>query len=459
MIELMHLKITSQPQGAQGGRNRASSDYDNKTDDEDGAKAKEKEEILSPKEKQMAEVLNQKRQEVVLSLIDNLNSKGNTDLEVCLNAHLILTELTETDYTFAKLLEKENFVRLMQVACDAQNSFQGYALSVLSSIITEYPDFEKSVPQDVSKEFQQTVTQSFNDLTYSCLLVIRASDDSLGLEPATETRNQAGETFNRFGMRRMRALELVRQELSSISKFTSLQGIQQMSSILRRHIISTMLEVISNYKYCSAACHEAIEVLDILKIAFDDVDIETLKTFVKENLSSKNQTHLKFQSGNRTTNANLASIIKIGIALKRITISSSQSNQDSSSDDEEIGRAVPAAPAKSFKHLTDPEWTSFVDNKLNKFETKWTKKLETYTEEDHQSASADDVEVVIQNSDSDDDITLGSTAHSKVDSMFDQDLDGGGDEAVQHSREYLANQYWKVPEQFDLDDLLKDAEL
>jgi glutaredoxin-related protein len=48
-----------------------------------------------------------------------------------------------------------------------------------------------------------------------------------------------------------------------------------------------MLEVISNYKYCSAACHEAIEVLDILKIAFDDVDIETLKTFVKENLSSK----------------------------------------------------------------------------------------------------------------------------------------------------------------------------
>jgi len=113
MIELMHLKITSQPQGAQGGRNRASSDYDNKTDAEDGAKAKEKEEILSPKEKQMAEVLNQKRQEVVLSLIDNLNSKGNTDLEACLNAHLILTELTETDYTFAKLLEKENFVRLM----------------------------------------------------------------------------------------------------------------------------------------------------------------------------------------------------------------------------------------------------------------------------------------------------------------------------------------------------------
>lgn len=101
-----------------------------------------------------------------------------------------------------------------------------------------------------------------------------------------------------------------------------------MSSILRRHIINSMLEVISDYKYCSAACHEAIEVLDILKIAFDDSDIETLKTFVKENLSSKSQTHLKFESGNRTTNANLASIIKIGIALKRITIVSQPSSSN-----------------------------------------------------------------------------------------------------------------------------------
>lgn len=66
------------------------------------------------------------------------------------------------------------------------------------------------------------MTQSFNDLTYSCLLAIRASDDSLGLPEQVETRNQSGDTFKRFGMRRMRALELVRQELASISKFTNL---------------------------------------------------------------------------------------------------------------------------------------------------------------------------------------------------------------------------------------------
>lgn len=99
-----------------------------------------------------------------------------------------------------------------------------------------------------------------------------------------------------------------------------------MSTILRRHLIATMLDVIDDYKFCSAACHEAIEVLDILKVAFDDEDIETLKAFVKVNLSTYGQTHYTFQSGRKTTNANLATIIKIGIALKRITTTGSNAS-------------------------------------------------------------------------------------------------------------------------------------
>lgn len=208
MVELMQLKITGQAAGA-GGRNRASSDFDSKTDDENITKGKDKEESLSAKDKQMVDVLNQKRQEVVVALIDNLNSRSS-DFEACLNAHLILTELTEMETTFGKLLERDNFARLLSVACDSQNEFQGYALSVLSSIINEYPDFEKSLPAELSKDFQQTMHQSFNDLTYSCLLTIRASDESLGLPPQVATRNQSGDNFRRFGMRRMRALELIR---------------------------------------------------------------------------------------------------------------------------------------------------------------------------------------------------------------------------------------------------------
>jgi len=47
-----------------------------------------------------------------------------------------------------------------------------------------------------------------------------------------------------------------------------------------------MLDTIEEYVFCSAACNEGIEVLDILKIAFDDEDIETLKAFVCKHLTS-----------------------------------------------------------------------------------------------------------------------------------------------------------------------------
>ena len=80
-----------------------------------------------------------------------------------------------------------------------------------------------------------------------------------------------------------------------------------------------MLDIVDEYQFSSAACNEAIEVLDILKIAFDDEDIETLKNFVRVRLISHNSTHYTFESGRKTTNSNLATVIKIGIALKRLT--------------------------------------------------------------------------------------------------------------------------------------------
>jgi hypothetical protein len=222
-----------------------------------------------------------------------------------------------------------------------------------------------------------------------------------------------------------------------------------MSSILRRNLIISMLDVINDYKYCSTACHEAIEVLDILKVAFDDEDIETLKAFVKANLSTKGRTHLTFSSGRTATNANLATIIKIGIALKRITTSAApaQSNVedneealDSQSEEGEkqtkASGGTTEASGKSFRHLADSQWTQFVETKLNKFETKWTKKLETYNENDHievEEADPDEVHVVINGSDSDDDVILHdhhaglskSVQEERVESMFDQDLGAG----------------------------------
>ena len=129
--------------------------------------------------------------------------------------------------------------------------------------------------------------------------------------------------------------------------------------------------------------------------------------------------------------------------------------------------AASASSTKSFKHLADSQWNTFVERKLNKFETKWTKKLETYTEDDHQ-VDHEEVEVEINSSESDDDIIMKegeglskSVADHKLSSMFDEDDMSGkytDDWAVndQKNKEYLANQFWRTPEQFNIDDLLAD---
>jgi len=101
---------------------------------------------LSAVEKEMSEVLSQKRQEVVVSLIDSLSSKNKDNYEACLNAHLILTELTtENEMTFLKLIQKNNIIRLMEASCDIMNPNQGYALSVLASVIKEYPEYDRDI--------------------------------------------------------------------------------------------------------------------------------------------------------------------------------------------------------------------------------------------------------------------------------------------------------------------------
>jgi len=103
------------------GRPRISSDFDNKTDDEDEKDNNAEKEHLTPKEQLMSDTLAQKRQEVIVSLIESLSSKNKTDLEACLNAHTILTELCENEITFGKVIQRDNMMKLIEAACDLHN--------------------------------------------------------------------------------------------------------------------------------------------------------------------------------------------------------------------------------------------------------------------------------------------------------------------------------------------------
>ena len=76
-------------------------------------------------------------------------------------------------------------MKLIEASCDLGNTLcQGYALSVLANIIKEYPDYERSIGQAQANEFHLTIGANFPDLTYSCLLVLRSSDEALG-SPST----------------------------------------------------------------------------------------------------------------------------------------------------------------------------------------------------------------------------------------------------------------------------------
>lgn len=92
-----------------------------------------------------------------------------------------------------------------------------------------------------------------------------------------------------------------------------------------------MLDVIEGYSFSSMACQQALMVLDFLKVAFEDEEIEILKAFIKKNLSQK--TYYQFESGRQTTNAHLATIIKMGLALKKMTHDEESSLEDKKDED------------------------------------------------------------------------------------------------------------------------------
>lgn len=70
-----------------------------------------------------------------------------------------------------------------------------------------------------------------------------------------------------------------------------------------------------------------------MKATFDDSDLELLKSFVRRQLQSQENTHLTFASGNRTHKGHLAAIIKMALELKKLTVD--QAEKSSSLEDTE----------------------------------------------------------------------------------------------------------------------------
>jgi len=206
----------------------------------------------------------------------------------------------------------------------------------------------------------------------------------------------------------MRALELLRQIIQTLSKEGDISIGSFISKILKNQIITTLLNVIEDYEFSNVANQLSIQILYLLKTIYDDSDVELLKNFVRRNLSSNDKTHFEFSSGNKTTKAHLASIINMALELKKLTLeggllkpsrkspvakNSGAASSDSDDSSDEAPTADDAeATERALRHVNDRDWTKFCSGPLKYFETKWTKKLEDYDKARSESSSQQDQE-------------------------------------------------------------------
>ena len=110
-----------------------------------------------------------------------------------------------------------------------------------------------------------------------------------------------------------------------------------------------MLDIIEEYPFSSIACQQSLFVLDFMKITLQDDDIEILKRFIRHNL--EDQTYFQFESGRHTTSSHLATIIKMGIALKKMTHEEEEKHEESKEEEE---KKDDHQQHRSLKHLNDP---------------------------------------------------------------------------------------------------------
>ena len=167
-----------------------------------------------------------------------------------------------------------------------------------------------------------------------------------------------------------------------LSKRGSIREQPCLGTTLRKKIIETMLYMMRAFQFCSISHQQGILVLNHLREAFDEEDLQTMKNFVMEELQA--DTNFHFSSGNVTSRLNLGQICKIAFELRHIT-QNALNDQDSSEDEDESNENIE-------KRSEMQRWFRFCSNKVEKIQKVWDSKLENPnrdTAEDSEEQQAD----------------------------------------------------------------------
>ena len=166
----------------------------------------------------------------------------------------------------------------------------------------------------------------FNDMCYNAMMILRSSDSK-----GTYV-NQSGERIRKTGILRIRAMEHLRVMFTTLSKRGPLNEQTCLNDTMRKKLIETLLYMMRTYQFCSISHQQGLIVLNLIREAFDEQDLETMKAFVKEELEADTDFH--YPSGRTTSRMNLGQIIKIACVLKHET-QKALDDQDSSEEEDE----------------------------------------------------------------------------------------------------------------------------
>jgi len=207
---------------------------------------------------------------------------------------------------------------------------------------------------------------AYKDVTYSMLNVLQTR---LSFDGAEEYMiNQAGIEVRKIGIRRMRAVEFLKDWHDALGPYMHNPGFS--SRVLRRNMLLTMLNVIEQFPFCAQSTQIAMLNIQSISTQLEPEDVRSLKEFVML-LIKKNQL-FTFESERSTASMNLAQAVRMAMELKRHS---------------EL--VEPADPEDPF----EKKWLKFCKTKLEHIQRRWNRNLEDqYAEDEEGGVAADDDE-------------------------------------------------------------------
>ena len=428
---------------------------------------------LSPEQLKMQQVLKEKSVMVVTKLVDMLSPKNADEIHMTLNAQNVLNEFCDNESFFQILIEPRILQRIVSAvsSTDANAQNQQYALNFLTQIITQFIEQENSFFKDKKEEALERISTHFTDLCYNCMMILRGGDSSLNQV------SQSGRQVRRTGMLRIRAIEQLRAIFTLLQKRGTDVMREVMSDAMRKKVIETMFYMMRNYQQCSISHQQGLLVLNLIRENFDEEDLESMKNFVRVELEK--DCNFYYPSGKTTSRLNLGQIIKIAIELRLFT--QKQLDEMDSSEEEDLDQQQDAKGGQDSieKRSKMQDWFKFCEQKIAKIEKIWNRKLENpqgqaapiADEEDEETKEANEqkVQKLVEIIDFSGKRSRGMSeglAFRRADSLVGyleqanqakQSKDDVFDKQ-QKIDEFGDNQFWKAPEQYDIDDLLAEMQ-